>query len=97
MFVAAAKVVLDDYGNDDLNSKRTQMKQLAQQVHRKFNVGADEIFEEVDDPERCILGLCLAASSVKEAREKIDKILIHVDSIAFARVTLQDVEIFQLD
>lgn len=97
MFVAAAKVVIDDYGNYDLNNKRIQMKQLAQQVHRKFNVGAEEVREEVDDPERCVLGLSLIASSHQEARTKIDQILLHVDGNAFARVTVQDVEIFQFE
>ncbi len=97
MFVATAKVLLDYYGNEDPNSKRPEMKKLSQSIHRKFNVSALEIIEKVDDPERCVLGLSLVARSRIEARATMDQVLKFVDESSFARVTSEDVEIFQIE
>ena len=97
MFVAIAKLFLDFYGNTELPKKRYEMKQLCSLVHRKHNVSAHEIIEKLDDPERCILGLSLTASSRVDARKAIDHIVEFVDSIAFARVTTQDIDVFQME
>ena len=97
MFVATAKVILDFYGNDDSDAKRPEMKKLSQAIHRKFNVSALEIIERVDDPERCVLGLSLVARSRVEARSVMDQVLKFVDESSFARVTSEDVEIFQVE
>ncbi len=97
MFVAIAKLLLDFYGNTELPKKRHEMKQLCALVRRKHNTSAHEILEKVDDPERCVLGLSLTASSRIDARTAIDQIILYVDSIAFARVVTQEVEVFQLE
>lgn len=97
MFISAARLVLDFYGNTKLPQKRQEMKKLAEALHRKFNVSAHEIREKVDDPERCILGLCAVASSAQDARSFMDKIVKFADGISFARVTTEDIDIFQFE
>lgn len=95
MFIAAARLTLDFYGNDDLSKKHSEMRRLVTELGRKFNVSAHEVSEDVDDPERCVLGLALVASSHVKARSLMDNVVAHADSIAFARVTTQDVDVSQ--
>lgn len=90
-------MILDHYGNNDLAAKHQDMKRLAQDLHRKFSVAAAEIREEVDDPERCVIGLTLVGSTHQEARQQIDRVLAHLDDIASARVVTQDIDVFQFE
>ncbi|MBS1984085.1 MAG: DUF503 family protein [Bdellovibrionales bacterium] len=97
MFVAAAKILIDFYGNYDLPLKRAEMKKLALEVKKNFNASVAEIQEKIDDPERCLLGVAMTASTHADARHAIDRARQHIDNIAFARVVSEDVDIFQLD
>jgi uncharacterized protein YlxP (DUF503 family) len=96
MWVAAGKVILDFHGNLNLKDKRHQLAELVDDVHRKFNASAAEV-ADFDDLERCVIGLALAAGTEQGARSAMKKILEHIDTTSFARVMVEDTDIFGYD
>ncbi len=91
-FVAAAKLVLDFYGNDEVTEKRAQLKLLIKNVRKEFNVSISEV-EDFDDPERCVLGLSLCAAERDEARAKLTQVAKHIDETSFARVVTEEIDV----
>lgn len=96
MWVAAGKIILDFYGNQNLKEKRHQMADLLVDLHRHYNVSATEV-ADFDDLERCVIGLALAAGTEQGARTAMKKLLEHIDTTAFARVVVEDTDVFGYD
>lgn len=94
----AAKLTLDFYNNDNLALKRRKMKDLAKLVRSKFNVSSMEV-ADFDELERCVFGFSAVGPESwadKDAQDYIRKVCSFIDSTAFARVTSEDWEIYQL-
>lgn len=96
MWVAAGKIILDFYGNQNIKEKRHQMTALLDDIHKQFNASAAEV-ADFDDLERCVIGLSLTAGTEQGARTAMKKVLEHVDSNAFARVMVEDTDFFGYD
>lgn len=96
MFVAAGKIVLDYYNNDSLRLKKKNLDELMQSVRHKFNASASEV-ADFDDLEKCVIGVSMVASTEKSARAAIKKLLDFVDGSSFARVVVEDVDVFSYD
>ncbi len=95
MFIAGAKIILDFFGNQNLKKKRDELDTLLKELRRKFNISAGEV-EDFEDYERCIFGVSLVASSEKAARAAMKNTLEYIDSNSFARVVMEDSEIFEI-
>ncbi|MBI3542548.1 MAG: DUF503 family protein [Deltaproteobacteria bacterium] len=96
MWVAAGKIVLEFWGNQNIKEKRHQMADLLTEIHKQFNASAAEV-SDFDDLERCVIGLALAAGTEQGARAAMKKLLEHVDTNAFARVVVEDTDVFGYD
>jgi uncharacterized protein YlxP (DUF503 family) len=96
MFVAAGKVILDFWGNQNIKEKRRQMEALLQELHKQFNISATEV-ADFDDTERCVIGLALAAGTEQGARSAMKRVLEHIDTTSFARVMVEDTDVFGYD
>lgn len=96
MWVSAGKVILDFYGNQNIKEKRHQMKDLLAELHKNYNVSATEV-SDFDDTEKCVIGLALAAGTEQGARAAMKKLLEHIDTTAFARVVVEDTDVFGYD
>ena len=96
MWIAAGKVILDFYGNQNIKQKREQMGGLLGEIHKQFNVSAAEV-ADFDDLERCVIGLALSAGTEQGARSAMKKVMNHIDTNGFARVWVEDTDIFGYD
>lgn len=96
MWVAAGKIILDFYGNQNIKEKRHQMTDLLDDLHKQFNASATEV-ADFDDTEKCVIGLSLTAGTEQGARSAMKKLLEHIDSTAFARVMVEDTDFFGYD
>lgn len=96
MWFAGGKVILDFYNNDSLKEKRRRVGDLIKDVHKQFNVSATEV-DDHDDPERATIGIALAAGTEPGARAALQKILEYIDTHSFARVELEDTDVFAYD
>lgn len=96
MIVGAGKVILDFYNNDDISEKRRMLESLQKDIRKKFNVSICEV-ADFDDPERCVLGLALAAGTEKGGRAAVEAILEYLNAHSPARVVVEDVEVSALD
>ncbi len=82
MIVAAAKIVLDFWGNDDLRKKRKLIDTLAEQLHSAHRIHLTEV-EEFDDLERCVLGLPSIVITVAENQEKLARDLHDIGAVEY--------------
>lgn len=96
MYVASAKILLEFHNNDSLAVKKREMEALLKDVHRKFNASATEV-DEFEDLERCVIGVSLTAGTERGASAALKKLLDHIDSTAFARVVMEDTQLFAFD
>ncbi|MGE4232694.1 MAG: DUF503 family protein [Bacteriovoracia bacterium] len=96
MYIASGKIILDFYNNDSIGKKKSNLTSLVKEVHQKFNVSAVEV-ADFDDPERCVIGISLVASTQRSAKAAIDKVLEHIDTHAFARVVVEDTDVYAYD
>lgn len=92
MFIGAAQVILDFYGNVEIKTKRQNIAALLEDLHKKFNVSATEV-ADFDDTERCVLGVSLVAGTAAGAQAAIKKTLEYIDSNSFARVAMEDSDV----
>lgn len=96
MFVSAGKVILDFYGNQNIKQKRHEMAELLDDLHKQFNISATEV-ADFDDLERCVIGLSLTAGTEQGARSAMKRVLEYIDTSAFARVVVEDTDVFGYD
>ncbi|MEK6705907.1 MAG: DUF503 family protein [Bdellovibrionota bacterium] len=95
MLIGSGRIVLDFYNNDSLALKRRELSSLCDELRRKFNVSALEV-ADFDDPEKCVLGFAAVIPEswkTSSARSLLKKICDTIDQTAFARVTVEDVEL----
>jgi uncharacterized protein YlxP (DUF503 family) len=92
MFVAASRVILDFYGNQDLSTKRKMLVDLCQDLRSEFGVSAEEV-DDFNDCERCVLGLSFVASSREGADRRLKNLHNVIDQRSPARVVAEDGEI----
>lgn len=96
MFIGAGRIVLDFHGNDDVALKRRKLEELCKELRRKFNISALEV-AAFDESERCVLGFAaVMPEHWKEAsaRSLVQKICETLDQTSFARVMVEDCELF---
>jgi uncharacterized protein YlxP (DUF503 family) len=96
MWVGVGRLVLDFYNNDDLKEKRRQLESLCKQLQKKFNISILEVADE-EDPERCVVGFAVVMPEgwhEKAAQSFIQKITETVDQISFARLSVEDCDLF---
>jgi uncharacterized protein YlxP (DUF503 family) len=99
MRVAAGRITLDFYNNENLTLKHKNLEKLCKDLRKKFNVSALEV-DEFDDPEKCVLGFSATIPShwkSTAAKGLIETICREIDNTAFARVVLEDCDILSLD
>jgi uncharacterized protein YlxP (DUF503 family) len=96
MWVSAGKIILDFHGNQNIKEKRHQMADLLSDVRKHYNVSATEV-ADFDDLERCVIGLALSAGTEQGARLAMKHVLEHIDSTSFARVMVEDTDVFGYD
>lgn len=95
MTIGVGKIVLDFYNNEKSALKQKKLKELCDDLRKKFNLSALEI-EDFDDPERCVIGFAAVIPThwkTSSARQFLEKICKTIDEAAFARVTSEDVDI----
>lgn len=96
MWIGAGRIVLDFYNNDDLALKHRKLEELCTDLRRKFNLSMLEV-AELEDTEKCVLGFAAVMPATwKEAaaHSLTAKIAKTVDELAFARVMVEDLDLF---
>jgi uncharacterized protein YlxP (DUF503 family) len=96
MWIGVGRIVLDFYNNDSLKKKRNAMESLCKDLRKTFNLSALEV-SEIEDLEKCVLGFAAVmpeAWKEKSAHDFIKKICGEIDNTAFARVSVEDCELF---
>jgi uncharacterized protein YlxP (DUF503 family) len=97
MFVGTGRIVLEFFNNTDAPKKTRMLEALCADLRKKFNVSALEV-ADFDDPERCVLGFAAVIPEswkIPSAESFVEKIAKELDSIAFARVTVEDLELLE--
>lgn len=97
MFVGTGRIVLDFYNNTEGPKKRRLLDELCVDLRKKFNVSALEV-ADFDDPERCVIGFAAVIPEnwrTPSAKSFVEKIAKEIDQTAFARVTVEDLELLE--
>lgn len=97
MLIGVGRIVLDFYNNDKASKKNKLLKELCDDIRKKFNISIMEI-ADFDEPERCVIGFAAVIPEdwkTKSAQSLIDKICKTVDETSVARVTVEDCEILE--
>lgn len=99
MWIGAAKISLDFFGNNNIKLKKKNMLDLCKDIKKTFNVSASEI-DSFDDPEKCSLGVSIAMPSDwndQKAKETIQNICSYIDNHSFTRVISDSWEVYYLE
>ena len=88
MIIAAAKVILDFWGNEEINDKRKLIATLADKLLHAHKVELTEV-DEVHDLERCVLGLSFCARDMPSAKDRMKSLLLFIDQNSPARVVTE--------
>lgn len=97
MFVGTGRIVLDFYNNTEGGKKTRLLEGLCADLRKKFNVSAIEV-ADFDDPERCVIGFAAVIPEnwkTPSAKSFVEKIAAEIDQTAFARVTVEDLELLE--
>ncbi|MGK5088584.1 DUF503 family protein [Bdellovibrionota bacterium FG-2] len=97
MRIAAGKVVLDFFNNDNLALKHRKLDEVCADLRRKFNLSALEI-ADFDELERCVLGFAAVIPDTwkhASAQSFLEKITNTIDETSVARVMSEDCEIIE--
>ncbi len=97
MMVGTGRIVLDFYNNTEAPKKRRLLEELCADLRKKFNVSALEV-ADFDDPERCVIGFAGVIPEnwrTPSAKAFVEKIAAEIDKTAFARVTVEDLELLE--
>jgi len=95
MLIGVARIVMDFYGNDDATKKRRLLAKLCEDLRKKFNASAMEV-ADLDDPERCVVGIAAVIPEAwmeREAHEFMKRVCAEIDRTSFARVTVEDIDL----
>ncbi len=97
MFVGTGRIVLEFFNNTDVPKKTRMLEGLCVDLRKKFNVSALEV-ADFDDVERCVIGFAAVIPEnwkIPSAESFVEKIAKEIDSTAFARVTVEDLELLE--
>ena len=97
MFVGTGRIVLEFFNNTETPKKTRMLEELCASLRKKFNVSALEV-ADFDDPERCVIGFAAVIPEswkIPSAESFVERIAKEIDSIAFARVTVEDLELLE--
>ncbi len=97
MMVGTGRIVLDFYNNTEAPKKRRLLEDLCSDLRKKYNVSAMEV-ADFDDPERCVVGFAAVIPEswrMPAAHSFVEKIAAEIDKTAFARVTVEDLELLE--
>ena len=97
MRIGVGRIVLDYYGNDNVQKKRRELEALCQDLRRQFNLSAMEI-SDFEDAERCVMGFAAVIPdhwNEQAASSFVEKICETIDQKAFTRVTVEDWDILE--
>lgn len=89
MVIAAAKVVLDFWGNEEPRHKKQLIEKLTQQLQNTHHVALTEV-DDFDSLESCVLGLAFCSAEMKAAQNRMKNILEFIDKNSAARVVSED-------
>lgn len=92
MLIGTGKIILDFFNNDNIGLKHKQLEELCLEIRRKFNISILEV-ADFEDPERCVLGFAVVIPETwktSTAHSFVEKICKTIDSLAFARVVVED-------
>jgi uncharacterized protein YlxP (DUF503 family) len=89
MVIAAAKVILDFWGNEEIRDKKKLIETLSEKLDHAHHIKLTEVgsFENL---ERCELGLCFCSSEMEPAQKRMKQILEFIDTNSAARVVVED-------
>jgi uncharacterized protein YlxP (DUF503 family) len=99
VIVGAGRIILDFFNNDDAALKRRKLAELCDDLRRKFNVSALEV-ADFEDPERCVIGFAAVIPEswkTASAEDFVEKVCRTIDETAFARVMVEEREMFYLE
>ena len=89
MVVAAAKVLLDFWGNEEPRHKKQLIEKLAQQLQSAHHVALNEV-DDFESLESCVLGLAFCSADMNAAKNRMKIILEFIDKHSAARVVSED-------
>jgi uncharacterized protein YlxP (DUF503 family) len=89
MVVAAAKVVLDFWGNEEPRHKKQLIEKLSQQLQNAHHICLTEV-DDFESLESCVLGLAFCSSEMKIAQSRMKSVLEFIDKHSAARVVSED-------
>lgn len=95
MRIGSGRIVLDFYNNTDIPKKRRQLEELCADLRKQYNVSALEV-ADFDDPERCVIGFAAVIPEnwkTLSAKNFVEAVCRTIDETAFARVTVEDLEL----
>ncbi len=99
MRIGVGRITLDFYNNTDVAKKSAGLEKLCADVRKKFNVSILEI-DAFEDPEKCVLGFSATLPETWSTRNVdtfLEKIFHTIDESSFARVMVEDREVFFLE
>lgn len=91
MVVAAAQIVLDFWGNDELRDKKKLIDALSHDLQKTHHLTLTEV-DTHQDLEKCVLGLSFCMGDREQARRRMEKIIRFIDDHAAARLVSEDVD-----
>ena len=95
MIIIAGHIILDFYNNIDLKLKHRHLKELCDELRKKFNLSSMEV-ADFDDPEKCVIGF---AAVIPENWKKVsahtllETICKTIDQTSIARVITEDCDL----
>lgn len=89
MVIAAAKVVLDFWGNEEPRHKKQLIEKLSQQLQNTHHITLTEV-GDFESLESCVLGLAFCSAEMKSAQTRMKNILEFIDKHSAARVVSED-------
>ena len=95
MLIIAGRIILDFYNNHDAKLKHRHLKELCEDLRKKFNLSSLEV-ADFDDPEKCVIGFAAVIPENWEtvsAHNLLEKICKTIDQTSIARVTSEDCDL----
>jgi uncharacterized protein YlxP (DUF503 family) len=92
MLIGVGRIVLDFYNNEKASVKNKKLKELCDDLRKKFNLSALEV-ADFDDPERCVIGFAMVIPEdwkTSSAQKLVEKVCQTIDQTSFARVMVED-------
>ena len=89
MVIAAAKIVLDFWGNEEPRHKKQLIEKLSQQLQSAHHIHLTEV-DDFESLESCVLGLAFCSAKMDAAQNRMKNILEFIDKHSAARVVSED-------